>query len=160
MPMEKLPQLAAVLDDLVEACRRLIEAGETPPPTLAVATPGQTLLVAIQAPRVALYEALRRLGQQLAALSPLAVGLVADGYYRDLDGNPPSGSLAHDPGAREALVMAITDRRGDTALRVFPYRRQADGTLSWEGEVTLPEGATVEASILRAFWQGVLDVCL
>jgi hypothetical protein len=158
--MEKLPELAAVLDELVEACRRLIEAGETPPPTLAVATPGQTLLVAIQASRAALYEALRRLGQELAALSPLAVGLVADSYYRELDGSPPSGSLAHDPGAREALVIAITDRRGDTALRVFPYRRQADGTLSWEGEVPLLEGATVEASILRAFWRGVLDAFL
>jgi hypothetical protein len=51
MPMEKLPELAAALDDLVEAYRRLIETGETPPPTVAVATADRVFLVAIQAPQ-------------------------------------------------------------------------------------------------------------
>jgi len=154
------PELAAALEDLVETCRRLLQEGARLPPTLAVVTPGRVFLVAMQAPRAMLHERLRRLGQAFAHLHPLAVALVAGTYYRDLSSGstPPAGSLADDPEAREALTIAIADRGGNLALRVLPYRRQGkEGGLLWEEEMALPKGATFEAPILAAFWQGVLE---
>lgn len=105
---------------------------------------------------------MRAAGALAASLSPTAVALVCDSYYRPRQaGEPamttPTGSLADDPQAIDAICLAVADRAGDTCVRLWPYRREVDGLevrTTWLKEFST-EAGEMTSPLLDSFWQGV-----
>lgn len=161
------PQIPAAAWDfllqLAGAARQHIEKEGAWPPTLVVIAPDRLAMAPCHGwSHETKYALVRAIGRAAAAMGPVAVAIVCDAYYRPAKKGqapmPPSGNLADDPEALDAICLIVADRAGNVRGRTWPYQREVDGmeiVTRWLEEEEMPEGTMGQSPILAAFWQGV-----
>ncbi|GBD12065.1 hypothetical protein HRbin24_00065 [bacterium HR24] len=149
-----------------EARRQVEKDGGMNPIVVAIGREQAIVMEASHWDEASKHETMRTAGAIAARISPMAVALVADIYYLAL--TPSEGaadfppSLADDPRSVEAVCLAVVDRRGNSFVRLWPYRREVHGLdvrTVWldEGEVGHPpqDAGSIVSPVVASFWQGV-----
>lgn len=160
------PQAWELLLELAARARRQVEeGGEWLPLIVAISNSGTMVMQLSGWSQETKHQAMQAAGALAAPISPTAVALVCDSYYRPRQADEPAmttptGSLADDPQALDAICLAVADRAGDTCVRLWPYRREVDGLAvrtTWLEEV-FPDEVDMASPLLASFWQGVQGV--
>ena len=101
------------------------------------------------------YEAMRQAGRKVAFLSPSIVIFISEAWVaRKM---PPEGKAVHDmPDKQECISIVGQKSNGEDYACFVPYSKVDKQIFIGETE-WLPEGAVVEANILKPFWLGVKE---